>query len=1076
MKRNNMISIMVLMLLCCYVMTVCGQEKITGVVYDRESGIGLPDVNVMDEENKFLTTTDSLGRFEVVATSGRIMLQFTKMGYEPLRQTSVSGTKELRVLLKPLSINIEEIEINTGYQWIPRERATGSFVHLDRTQLEAIPARSIIDKLDGIMPGLQFDKRNVALGSGSPIITVRGMNSFHPLGAGPLIVVDNFPYEGDLGSIDPNDVESVTMLRDAAATSIWGARAGNGVLVINLKKPDQSGRTVVSWSSNVSVTAKPDLYYQPTMSSSDFVDVELFLYEQGHYRSALTGSNAHLNVFSPVVQAIYDLERGKIDSDDLAQIIQDARDHDYRDDMLTHVYRNSVSQNHHFSISKRTNQHSFRFSAGVNHLDGLGNIQGARSNTRYTFNLVNSYRFSTAFDAELSIYYTLSSTQSDGGNQYPLNPGGGKLRMYPYLRLTDENGLPQTAPFNLNPGYVDTVGSGMLLDWTSNPLRDQQYTYIDNRQSKLTPTFTLRYRPVHDLQLEAIYSGDFQYGINGTRYAAQSYYTRDFINRYSQINGDRVVRPIPLGEIYDRGHSELSGHKFRFHGKMDRQLSDDSHFSWILGSEIGSVQNSRHSYRVYGYDPYLMVSVPVDHTVRHPLFLGGTSTIANGQSTSQSVRRVVSFYGNASFAFKKKYVLTASARRDASNVFGAKSNDRWNPLWSIGLAWRIDQETFMDQFDWLSNLRFRITHGHSGNLGGGTTSDRVVIMYGLGSAGATYTNLPFAMISSPPNPSLKWENVQMNNFAIDFGFLNGRINGSVEYFLKDVTDLISYDPLESTTGYFEIQRNVAGLRGRGWDVNVDFDLLSGPVSWRSGVSLSSIKDKVTAFNGFPQAGSNYTVMAGNNVLPVVGKSLLSVYSFHFGGLDPLTGDPFGYQNGELSKDYSALMRDSLGHLVYHGTAKPVFFGFVNNNLRYRNFNLFTNISFRGGHYFRRSTIDYSGVFNSWDTHADYSSRWQKPGDEKVTTIPSMVYPAVPMRETFYAYSEATVERGDIIRLQQIRFSYLWNQPFWKINHVELGIHIDNAGIIWKASKGNRDPDYEMIPPARMISTNVRLQF
>src|SRR5690606_30513601 len=149
-------------------------------------------------------------------------------------------------------------------------------------QLAAIPYRSIIDKLDGIMPGLQSDNRRVSPISGSdPVITVRGMNAFSTGGSRPLIVVDNFPYEGDIESINPHEVESVTLMRDAAATSIWGVRAGNGVLVINLKKPDQSGRTAISWSSNLSITQRPNLYYMPIMSSKDFVDVELFLYDKG---------------------------------------------------------------------------------------------------------------------------------------------------------------------------------------------------------------------------------------------------------------------------------------------------------------------------------------------------------------------------------------------------------------------------------------------------------------------------------------------------------------------------------------------------------------------------------------------------------------------------------------------------------------------------------------------------------------------------------------------------------------------------------------------------------------------------
>lgn len=1051
------------------------QSLLEGVVLEQRTGSAISDVNILAENDGIRTVTDSLGRFFIPMPDGMsdIYLLFTKVGYADVAGVYQVSDNPVRVYLHSRAHDIEEVEINTGYQWIPRERATGSFVHIGNEQLAAIPGRSIIDKLDGIMSGLQFDNRNIgATSSGSPVITVRGMNTFSTASSMPLIVVDNFPYEGDLESINPHDVESVTMMRDAAATSIWGARAGNGVLVINLKKPEQSGRTVISWSSNISITEKPDLHYHPTMSSSDFVDVELFLYEQNYYRSALTGSNSYRTVFSPVVQALNDLETGKISQEILDRIIEQARSHDYRDDLLNHYYRNTINQQHHFSVSKRTGNHSLRFSAGFDQMDG-GFAVGNQKDNRYSFTLFNQYDFSNRFSTSLNINYWLVDDRSVGGFHYPLNPQGGKNTLYPYARLIDKEGNRLPIPQGLNSNFIDTVGRGDLLDWRFVPLEDRNHVFNDARTSRIHPTFTLQYNPFASLKIEAIYNGDFQFIKSGMRYGVNSYEVRDQVNRFTQINGEHINRQFPLGEIYAHGHSDLNVHKIRFSARMDEELFDNHRLTWILGGEMSDVQTNNTSQRVYGYNPFTTTSIPVDHVSRYPMYLGGTSTISNGQNFRWSVRRLVSLFGNASYALQGKYILSSSIRRDASNVFGVKANERWNPLWSVGLAWNIQRESFMKEVDWISDLRLRITHGHSGNLGGGTTSDRVVISYS--GSPSNHTNLPYATISSPPNPSLKWENVQMNNYGLDFSMFQGSLNGSIEYFSKKVTDLISHDPIDRTTGFINMNRNVARINGEGMDLSLNFHRSVGPINWRIGSSFSYTRDWTTVFKGL-DATILQLVSSDNSIRPIVGKSLMPVHSYRFAGLDPENGDPMGYFNGEISKDYRAISRDSMYNLVYHGSGRPLYYGYVNQTLQFRGFSLFINVSFRAGHFYKRSTINYNSLYTNWITHGDFNKRWQQPGDESVTTVPSMVYPVDSNRDAFYLNSEANVDRGDVIRLQQIQLSYRWDNPVWRIRAVNMGVHASNLGILWKASKGDRDPDYLSIPPSRVISTRLNIQF
>lgn len=706
-------------------------------------------------------------------------------------------------------------------------------------------------------------------------------------------------------------------------------------------------------------------------------------------------------------------------------------------------------------------------------MDGTNNMAiGNQRDNRYSFSLFNQYEFSKRFSASLDIGYSLSNDQSVGGYSYPYNPQGGKIELYPYARLIDQDGqiLPTARGMNLN--YVDTVGGGSLLDWRFRLLDDRNHQFNDSRSSRIRPTLTLRYNPVASLNLEAIYSGDLQFSKSSTRHGLESYEVRNNVNLYTEINGDQVLRHFPVGEIYVPGQSDLTAHKLRFNAKMDEWLLGRDRLTWIVGAELSDVQTNSTSQRVYGYNPFTATALPVDHVYRYPMFLGGSGTIPSGQSFSWGVRRLVSLFGNASYSLKDRYIFSASIRRDASNVFGAKANERWNPLWSVGLAWNLHRETFFQDMAWISSLRLRITHGHSGNLGWGTTSDRAVISHSMN---ASLTGLPYAMISSPPNTSLRWEDVQMNNYGLDFSFFNHKLNGSIEYFSKNVTDLISRDPMDPTTGFAAMDRNVAGIKGKGVDISINFSPVTGSFDWRVGTSFSHVKDWTTEFYG-NEANALTLVGSDHNVRPIIGRALVPVHSFRFAGLDPENGDPQGILNGEISKNYTAMLRDSLHYLNYHGSGRPLYYGFLNQTFQYQGFSLFVNIAYRAGHYYKRPTISYNSLFSTWRSHEDIENRWKQPGDEQTTTIPSMSYPGNNNRDNFYAFSEANVERGDVIRLQQLRVAYRWAPPLEKIQSVAIGVHASNLGIIWKATRTVTDPDYLSIPPARIISTSLSIHF
>src|SRR5690606_33503575 len=203
--------------------------------------------------------------------------------------------------------------------------------------------------------------------------------------------------------------------------------------------------------------------------------------------------------------------------------------------------------------------------------------------------------------------------------------------------------------------------------------------------------------------------------------------------------------------------------------------------------------------------------------------------------------------------------------------------------------------------------------------------------------------------------------------------------------------------------------------------------------------------------------------------------------YRWAGLDPANGDPQGYFEGEVSKDYTALSNSrGIDNLLYVGPARPVWFGAFRNTISFKQFSLSANITYKMGYYFRRNTIEYGSLFNQWVGHEDFSRRWQQPGDEQVTNVPSLVYPSVTGRNNFYRYSEIIVERGDHIRLQDVRLSYTFSrsrQSGLPVGSLNIYMYANNLGVIWKSTSSSLDPDFiEGYPDPMTIAFGIRTKF
>jgi hypothetical protein len=298
--------------------------------------------------------------------------------------------------------------------------------------------------------------------------------------------------------------------------------------------------------------------------------------------------------------------------------------------------------------------------------------------------------------------------------------------------------------------------------------------------------------------------------------------------------------------------------------------------------------------------------------------------------------------------------------------------------------------------------------------------------------------------------------------------------------MRKGTDLIGNSPLDPTTGANTFRGNTADMKGKGVDIVLRSKNINKRFKWATTFLFSYAADKVTTYK--VQQSANWYYCDPRFISPIPGKPLYAIYSFKWMGLDPQNGDPQGYFNKQVSKDYNAIIYSSeLSDLTYKGPANPTYFGSLRNNVSYKQLELSFTITWKLGYYFRRNSINYYNLFNGPSPgHSDYVSRWQHPGDEEFTTVPSMQYNASSIRSTFYAYSDVLIERGDHIRLQDIQLSYQLNKNdvrWLPMNQFRFYVYANNMGILWKANHKGIDPDYVLgIPNPRTIAAGLRIDF
>ncbi len=475
-------------------------QPITIIIHGRvvdENNKPVPGVTVTVKGTKKATSTDDNGEFTLRKVDDTATLVFTSANMETL-EAKVDGKTELTVNLKTKVSSLRNVMVtySSGYEDIPKDRATGSFVQIDNALLNRTVSTNILERINYVTSGLYYNPRNVGAPNG-PIL-IRGISTINA-NQKPLIVMDGFAYDegtidGLVNNINPNDVESITVLKDAAAASIWGALAGNGVIVITTKKGKLSGKTAIQLNTNLTIGQKPDLFAVPTISSADEIGFEKARFATGYYNDFddLYPGYDYFPAQPLVAELLLAVRKGRITQAEADAQIAALQQHDVRTDLKKYFYQASINQQYALNFSGGSPNYTYYGSLGYD--NNRTNTVGSVSD-RITARLDNTYR-------------PLKNLEINGYIVYAQNKGSASVvdlptNLAPYTPLADTRGNAIAIPYSYRTAYVDTASYPGLLDWHYRPLDELRKKYFSNTNEQF------------DTRLGAGLKYSFTPGLNG---------------------------------------------------------------------------------------------------------------------------------------------------------------------------------------------------------------------------------------------------------------------------------------------------------------------------------------------------------------------------------------------------------------------------------------------------------------------------------------------------------------------------------------------------------------------------------
>lgn len=1032
------------------------QQKITGKVVSSEDKEPLPYVTVSVTGTKIATLTDTDGRYIINVPASGKTLTFTFIG-KKTEIAEIGGKTVIDVTMSPEAIALEDI-IVVAYGTTKKESFTGSAQVVKSEKIEKRTIANITKALDGLATGVQATSGSGQPGAGASVV-IRGFGSISASN-NPLYVLDGVPYDGAINAINPNDIEQMTVIKDASAGALYGARGANGVLLITTKK-GKEGNISVKFKGNWGVSSRAIPRYE-TMDAFEWTEDIYFMYknkliadgtppsqagvaaqtEMALGASKIFGNNQKYNPFSRSATDLFDHTTGKIIDGTTLKWSEDWLDYS--------TAKQPIRQEYQISLTGGSEKTNYMFSVGYLKEEGLvvsTNFERYSGRANIDSKVKNWLKtgFNVSFAANTTNSTTLGNLQA--GNTSYSNVFYTCLLMGPIYPMyeKDSNGNTITDA-NGDPKYDwgEDRPAGASAGW--NPLanlHEDKYLGVTDNVSGRTY-----------IELGGLESGFLQglkasvnYGFDYIMAKNRTYYNPYFgnskgINGYINIQDDRTF-------------------SFTFNQLLTWNRKFGLHtIDFMAGHEL------------YKFNKQFLSATKTGFPFGGLYELDAATTIQDANSFSDNYV-IESYLSRLNYNFNDKYYFSGSYRKDGTSRFN--SNVRWGDFWSIGGSWRISQESFLRGISEINNITLKASYGVQGN-------DNIGSLY----AWQAFYSLEFpngansgAVISSLENPELKWEKNENMNIGIETRFFD-RVSLSAEYYNRFTRDMLMNYPMALSLGFNGYSKNIGNMQNSGFETSISADLFKKKrFNWSLTFMASTIKNEVKNLADKPE------IITGNFIIKE-GETLNSFYLSRSAGIDPATGNKLYWvwdndENGNrgdsyISSDYSKALqcRDIAGSRI------PDVYGSIANDFKIGDFDLSILLTYSLG----GKILDevYNGLlYNTYVGQAGHKDRllsWRKPGD--LVTIP---------RIDGNGYYKVTRTADELIdasyfSLKNITLGYALPQKWMravKFQDVRITLTADNI-FIATARKGlNPQFDfkggtYYSYTPSRTVSMGLILNF
>lgn len=1060
------------------------RRSISGTVRDKEGNpiVGAP---VRVSGTSIMTLTDVDGHYEMSIPQSRSQLKISYVGMDDQNIIVAEGRQPLhRDFTMTDANNLSEVVV-TGYQTISKERATGAFDKVDSDMLAARPGADLSSSLQGLVAGMQSTENE----DGTMSFRIRGTSTLLA-DAKPLVVVDGFPIEGDFSSINPNDVESVTVLKDAAAASIWGTRSANGVIVVTTKR-GRSKKLKVEGQGFVRIGTNPDLDYIINQATSQqFVDYELMGLKNGWDMGGQYFPSEQ-NLTSPLslVSELYFGNKyyGLSDADMNAGLDR-LRNTSNRSQLKKYLMQRQLLQQYNVNISGGTDKMDNFLSLMYEKSDEATINRGYE---RFMFNYNNTYKFNRFLTGTVGATLQKRNTEFSG---VTVNEFG---NLNPYELIKNDDGSYAHEVYGDASSLLSTGFNTFEMekaDMSKFPYPDMEYNMLREVNDRFYQTKLNNYRVQLGLNAKIIKGLEYDIKYQYERSEAKtkqldnddSFYVRSMCNimtDYFGYSGTPGTCYLPTGAVLRRSSTIAHDQVLRHQLSYSNIFADKHSVSAIAGMELSEyvTEYTREAY-TYGYDPETNTAkVPLYGSETKPGDLLGyigryfwPSRFYLNPAFSGRTDRYLSYFGNVAYDFDDRYGISFSIRSDGSNFVSKDASLRWTPMWSIGGKWNISNEKFMKDVDWVDRLALRATYGLNGNAEKSTSPQTLLSLTSNSVVGGNV-----ASVASYGNPLLTWETTRTTNIGVDFSLFHHILSGKVDLYNRNSKDVIGDVSIPSAYGSKSQRFNNAKINNKGIEVELDgrYTFQGTGLSLNSSLTFAYNKNKITKLY-HPQL---YCYELSDGAF-VEGKPISPIYSFEFAGTED--GIPYVYgPNGTKGSfnDFTVFYGDGMTCMKYGGTTIAPYTMGWSNEVSWNGLSLRFFLTGMFGHVFRAPSPTIP-VANG--TKISLSAQITDTFNSDGTKIPTF-----PNENEFYFYRwdrympilDYYVEKADFIKLKEISLSYQMPAKWMHAIHLQQAkvfCQMQNLGCLYTANKYDYDPEF--LPgtnkPAMTITLGANIVF